>query len=146
MSRVNGFMKAVGYRQHALPITDPLALEDLMLPDSGPPEGRDLLVRVHAVSVNPRDVKSRMSVRAPPGKPVVLGYDAAGVVEAAGSEAQLFRPGEEGARRGFACGLVAGARPSCRPPGRRYPHWRQHRPFPVSAMAARLGAIARDGR
>ena len=44
-------MKAVGYRQHGLPISDPRALEDLNLPDPSPPAGRDLLVRVHAVSV-----------------------------------------------------------------------------------------------
>ena len=40
------------------------ALEDLELPDPGPPTGRDLLVRIHAVSVNPRDVKSRMATAA----------------------------------------------------------------------------------
>src|SRR5689334_20238557 len=92
--QVDGFMKAVGYRQHALPISDPRALEDLALPDPEAPAGRDLLVRVHAVSVNPRDLKSRMSLAASAGKPVVLGYDASGVVEAAGPDVQLFRPGD----------------------------------------------------
>jgi zinc-binding alcohol dehydrogenase family protein len=87
-------MKAVGYRQHGLPITDPRALEDLELPEPGPPAGRDLLVRIHAVSVNPRDVKSRMAIAAAAGQPVVLGYDAAGIVEAVGPEARLFRPGD----------------------------------------------------
>ena len=87
-------MKAVGYSQHGLPISDPHALEDLELPDPGPPLGRDLLVRVHAVSVNPRDVKSRMAFPVKGGKPVVLGYDASGVVEATGPEAGLFRPGD----------------------------------------------------
>ena len=87
-------MKAVGYRQHALPVSDPRSLEALELPDPGPPQGRDLLVRVHAVSVNPRDVKSRMAFAATPEKPVVLGYDASGVVEAVGPEATLFRPGD----------------------------------------------------
>ncbi len=87
-------MKAVGYRQHGLPISDPRALEDLQLPDPGPPGGRDLLVRVHAVSVNPRDVKSRMAFAASAEKPVVLGYDASGVVEAVGPEVRLFRPGD----------------------------------------------------
>jgi len=87
-------MKAVGYRQHGLPISDPRALEDLELPDPGPPGGADLLVRVHAVSVNPRDVKSRMALAAEPGKPVVLGYDASGTVEAVGPNARLFRPGD----------------------------------------------------
>jgi zinc-binding alcohol dehydrogenase family protein len=87
-------MRAVGYRQHGLPISDPRALEDLVLPDPGPPTGRDLLVRVHAVSVNPRDVKSRMVTAASAEAPVVLGYDASGVVEAVGPEARLFRPGD----------------------------------------------------
>jgi zinc-binding alcohol dehydrogenase family protein len=88
-------MKAVGYRQHGLPISDPRALEDLELPAPGPPAGRDLLVRVRAVSVNPRDVKSRLAMPAPEGQPMVLGYDASGVVEAVGPEARLFRPGDE---------------------------------------------------
>jgi zinc-binding alcohol dehydrogenase family protein len=87
-------MKAVGYRQHGLPITDPRALEDLVLPDPGPPQGRDLLVRVHAVSVNPRDVKSRMATPASADRPAVLGYDASGVVEAVGPDATLFKPGD----------------------------------------------------
>lgn len=88
-------MKAVGYRQHGLPISDPRALEDLEIPPPGPPAGRDLLVRIHAVSVNPRDIKSRKLFAASPEKPVILGYDASGVVEAVGPEAQLFRPGDE---------------------------------------------------
>ncbi len=88
-------MKAVGYWQHGLPISDPRALEDLEIPNPGPPAGRDLLVRVHAVSVNPRDVKSRMAFPVKDGKPVVLGYDASGIVEAVGPQAELFRPGDE---------------------------------------------------
>ncbi|WP_293865631.1 zinc-binding alcohol dehydrogenase family protein [uncultured Alsobacter sp.] len=88
-------MKAVGYRQHGLPVSDPRSLEDLELPDPGRPAGSDLLVRVHAVSVNPRDVKSRMAFPASPQAPVVLGYDASGVVEAVGPDARLFRPGDE---------------------------------------------------
>ena len=87
-------MKAVGYRQHGLPITDPRALEDLEVEDPGPPAGHDILVRVRAISVNPRDVKSRMATAASPAKPVVLGYDASGIVEAVGPEVQFFRPGD----------------------------------------------------
>jgi zinc-binding alcohol dehydrogenase family protein len=88
-------MKAVGYRQHGLPITDPRALEDLVLPDPAPPQGHDLLVRVKAVSVNPRDVKSRRATPASADAPVVLGYDASGIVEAVGPAVTLFRPGDE---------------------------------------------------
>lgn len=87
-------MKAVGYLQHGLPISDPLALQDLEIPAPGAPTGRDLLVRVQAVSVNPRDIKSRKAIAAAPGKPVILGYDASGIVDAVGPAACLFRPGD----------------------------------------------------
>ncbi len=87
-------MRAVGYFERGLPITDENALRDLDLPDPPAPAGRDLLVRVHAVSVNPRDAKSRNTVKATPERPVVLGYDASGVVDAVGPEATLFRPGD----------------------------------------------------
>ncbi len=88
-------MRAVGYFERGLPITDANALRDLELPDPAAPMGRDLRVRVHAVSVNPRDAKSRSTVKATPERPVVLGYDASGTVDAAGPEATLFRPGDE---------------------------------------------------
>jgi len=52
---------------------------------------RDLLVKVLAVAVNPVDTKRRMVETK---DPTVLGWDAAGVVEAAGSEATLFKPGD----------------------------------------------------
>lgn len=85
-------MKAVVYRQ-CLPATDPNSLVDVDLPDPVA-TGRDLLVRVHAVSVNPVDAKVRRSVP-PEGGERVLGYDAAGVVEAVGPQVTLFAPGDE---------------------------------------------------
>ena len=88
-------MRAVGYFERGLPVTDANALRDLELPDPAPPTGRDLRVRVHAVSVNPRDAKSRATFKATPERPVILGYDASGTVDAAGPEATLFRPGDE---------------------------------------------------
>jgi NADPH:quinone reductase len=87
-------MKAVGFTANLL-ISAPEALVDLDLPDPGVPAGRDLLVRVRGVSVNPRDAKSRLGLPASPEKPVVAGYDASGVVEAVGPDAKLFRPGDE---------------------------------------------------
>jgi zinc-binding alcohol dehydrogenase family protein len=87
-------LKAVGFTAN-LPVNDPAALLDLCLPEPGLPTGRDLLVRVRAVSVNPRDAKSRLSLPASPEKPVVAGYDASGVVEAVGPDARLFRPGDK---------------------------------------------------
>jgi NADPH2:quinone reductase len=52
-------MKAVG-ATHPLPITESDALQDRELPKPDP-QGRDLLVRVEAVSVNPVDTKIRRS-------------------------------------------------------------------------------------
>jgi len=57
--------------------------------------GRDLLVEVRAVSVNPVDYKVRASAAPPAGTAKVIGYDAAGVVVEAGPQASLFRPGDE---------------------------------------------------
>ena len=76
-----------------LPIDDPRSLIDIDLPT---PEarGRDLLVEVRAVSVNPVDTKVRRSAKPEAGAPRVLGWDAAGVVVAAGPEATLFKPGD----------------------------------------------------
>ncbi|HEU4669255.1 MAG TPA: zinc-binding alcohol dehydrogenase family protein [Dyella sp.] len=85
-------MKAVAYRQ-SLPIDDTDSLVDVILPDPPAPTGRDLLVRVQAVSVNPVDTKIRRNVD-PAGTDKVLGWDAAGVVVAAGPEASLFKPGD----------------------------------------------------
>ncbi|MGE9268298.1 MAG: zinc-binding alcohol dehydrogenase family protein [Verrucomicrobiales bacterium] len=53
--------------------------------------GRDLLVRVEAVGLNPVDYK----VRPAEGEaPKVLGFDAAGVVAAVGAECELFQVGD----------------------------------------------------
>jgi NADPH2:quinone reductase len=85
-------MKAVGL-SHYLPIDDPNSLQDVELPVPAPGP-RDLLVRVKAVSVNPVDTKVRSTVKDAP-EPKILGYDAAGIVEAVGNEVSLFKPGDE---------------------------------------------------
>jgi len=87
-------MKAVGLTQY-LPIEDPTALQDVNVATPGAPEGRDLLVRVHAVSVNPVDTKQRAPRAQHENPPRILGYDAAGVVEAVGPEVSAFAPGDE---------------------------------------------------
>ena len=66
-------MKAIGYHQN-LPLSDERALLDLDLPEPEPGP-HDLLVAVHAVSVNPVDVKVRAGVAPEPGQAKVLGWD-----------------------------------------------------------------------
>jgi zinc-binding alcohol dehydrogenase family protein len=66
------------------------SLVDIELPVPSP-SGRDLLVRVEAVSVNPVDTKRRL---AETKEPKVLGWDAAGTVEAVGGDVTLFRKGD----------------------------------------------------
>lgn len=85
-------MKAVAYRQ-SLPIDAAESLLDVTLPEPSPGP-RDVLVRVHAVSVNPVDTKVRKRAAPPAGEHKVLGWDAAGVVEAVGAQVTLFKPGE----------------------------------------------------
>lgn len=85
-------MKAVGYHQ-SLPIDHPDSLQDITLPDPTPGP-RDLLVRVHAVSVNPVDTKIRMRKAPAAGQAGVLGWDAVGIVEATGSEVAGFAKGD----------------------------------------------------
>jgi zinc-binding alcohol dehydrogenase family protein len=74
-------------------IDSPDALQDVEVPV---PElrPRDLLVRVEAVSVNPVDVKRRSGL-SPSAEPTILGFDAAGVVQAVGSEVTSFAVGDE---------------------------------------------------
>ena len=84
-------MRAVAFKK-ALPANDPAALVDVIL-DRPMPGPRDLLVKVAAVSVNPADTKTRRRGD-PEGGLSVLGWDAAGVVEAVGSEAALFKAGD----------------------------------------------------
>ena len=86
-------MRAVGYRE-AGSIDREDALVDIQLP-APTPAGRDILVEVKAVSVNPVDYKVRR--RSPPAEGVakVLGWDASGVVRAVGADVTLFKPGDE---------------------------------------------------
>ncbi len=85
-------MRAVGYT-HSLPVDDPRVLDDLDI-EKPAPQGRDLLVEIKAVSVNPVDTKVRKRVDPKGGAPKILGYDAAGIVAAVGADATLFQPGD----------------------------------------------------
>ena len=86
-------MRAIGYKTPQ-PITADDALIDIELP-APTATGRDILVDVKAVSVNPVDTKVRRSA-APEGTEYrVLGFDAAGVVKSVGEGVTLFKPGDE---------------------------------------------------
>jgi NADPH2:quinone reductase len=86
-------MRAIGYLEPQ-PISAPSSLVDIELPR---PKalGRDILVEVKAVSVNPVDTKVRANAKPVDGQHRVLGWDAAGVVVETGPEASLFKPGDE---------------------------------------------------
>jgi len=86
-------MKAIALTRY-LPIDDPQSLVDVDLPDPAAPTGRDLLVRIEAVSVNPVDTKVRSPKPQVEAQPKVLGYDAAGIVEAVGENVTRFVPGD----------------------------------------------------
>lgn len=86
-------MKAIGLTRY-LPISDSASLVDVELPKPEP-EGHDLLVSVQAISVNPVDTKVRAPKDGVEDPPRVLGWDAAGVVEAVGPDVTLFATGDE---------------------------------------------------
>jgi len=86
-------VKAIGYHQPGSIDRDD-ALLDLEVPAPIPGQ-RDLLVRVKAVSVNPVDTKVRNSAARSDADPKILGWDAAGIVEAIGGEVSLFKVGDE---------------------------------------------------
>ncbi|MFK4754203.1 zinc-binding alcohol dehydrogenase family protein [Oceanobacter antarcticus] len=85
-------MKAVGYLQPRA-IQEPDALVDIELP-MPTATGRDVLVKVQAVSVNPVDTKVRSSAAAEAGQYKVLGWDAVGEVVAIGDQVTLFKVGD----------------------------------------------------
>lgn len=86
-------MRAIGFYSPQPVTSDQALIEiDLPMPEAS---GRDLLVEIKAVSVNPVDTKVRQSHTPAPGQARILGYDAAGVVKAVGSDVTLFKPGDE---------------------------------------------------
>ena len=86
-------MKAIGYLQ-ASPIDQSDALVDIELP-TPQASGRDLLVKVKAVSVNPVDTKIRAAVSPEAGQYKILGWDAVGEIVAVGDQVELFKVGDE---------------------------------------------------
>ena len=85
-------MKAIGYTQ-TLPINDNQSLVDIEVPQPVA-SGHDLLVKVHAIAVNPVDYKIRQNVAAEAGEYKVIGWDAVGEVIAVGEDVTSFKPGD----------------------------------------------------
>ncbi len=84
-------MKAMVIREFGGP--EKLELAEMPLPT---PAAHEVRVRLRAASVNPVDYKIRQSgawARLP--MPAILGYDAAGVVDAVGSNVTELAPGDE---------------------------------------------------
>src|ERR1700732_1032594 len=86
-------MKAVGYKK-SLPVDAADSLIDFETPKPEP-RGRDIRVAVKAISANPVDYKVRKRAAPPEGETKILGYDAAGIVDAIGTAVTLFKPGDE---------------------------------------------------
>jgi alcohol dehydrogenase len=85
-------MKAAFIRRYGG--NDVVEIGELPAPQAGPGE---LLVAVHAASVNPVDFKIRdgmLKMIVPFGFPLILGNDFSGVVKAVGAGVTRFRPGD----------------------------------------------------
>ena len=90
---MSGKMKAIAV-DPGLSVDQPECLVDVEL-EKPMPSGRDLLVKVEAISVNPIDVKTRVQTARKQKALRVLGWDVAGTVEQTGPECTLFKPGDQ---------------------------------------------------
>lgn len=88
-------MKAVGFKT-SLPISDPNSFIEFET-EKPRPQGRELLVKINAIAVNPVDYKIRQNAAKDTelSEPKIIGWDACGVVEAIGNEVSLFNIGDE---------------------------------------------------
>ena len=86
-------MKAIGYKEN-LPVENEQALQDIEL-EVPEVSGRDILVEIKAIAVNPVDFKIRQSAKNDDKSWKVIGWDATGVVKAIGEEVTLFKEGDE---------------------------------------------------
>ncbi|WP_371176404.1 zinc-binding alcohol dehydrogenase family protein [Bacillus atrophaeus] len=86
-------MKAVGLHRY-LPIDEPDSLieEEIEKPVA---KGRDLLVKIAAVSVNPVDTKIRSPKAEKEDELKILGWDACGTVVQTGENCEWFQEGDE---------------------------------------------------
>ena len=86
-------MKSIGYQEN-LPIENESSLQNIELP-SPKVSGRDLLVEIKAIAVNPVDFKIRQGVKPEAGQWKIIGWDATGIVKAVGEAVEHFQPGDE---------------------------------------------------
>ena len=108
-------MKAIVHRRYGSP--DVLRLEEIERPEVG---DDDVLVRVHAVGLNPADWHvmrgspriARLMFGLVRPKQLVTGVDVAGVVEEVGANVTALRPGDEifGARNGSLAEYLVGGK------------------------------------
>ncbi|MGJ8545235.1 MAG: zinc-binding alcohol dehydrogenase family protein [Sulfitobacter sp.] len=86
-------MKAIGYTTNgAIDRADALIDLEIEKPTA---TGHDILVKVAAVSVNPVDVKVRLSRPAEEDAPAILGWDAVGEVVETGDKVTQFKQGDK---------------------------------------------------
>jgi len=143
-------MKALVYRRYGSP--DVLSVEDVETPV---PEGDEVLVRVHAGSINAADrvllrgkpLMIRLAMGLTKPKHSILGFDVAGRIEAVGGRVEAFRTGDEvfGASRfgGFAEYVCVAERTVvAKPPNVSF---EQAAASPTAACTA-LQAIGKKGR
>lgn len=86
-------MKAIRIHEYGGP--EVLSIDEVPMPEPGKDE---VLVRVHATSVNPVDWKIREGLRKekfPSKLPLTIGWDVSGVVEQVGEKVSNFRKGDE---------------------------------------------------
>lgn len=87
-------MKAIGFKR-SLPISEAESFIQFET-DKPSPTGYDLLVKIRAISVNPVDFKIRQNTAKDTelDSPKIIGWDAAGTVEAVGDKVSRFKVGD----------------------------------------------------
>ncbi|AWG20785.1 Zn-dependent oxidoreductase [Flavobacterium faecale] len=86
-------MKAIGYKEN-LPVENVKSLQDVTV-ETPKATGRDILVEIKAISVNPADYKVRANMPADGDNWKIIGWDATGIVKEVGENVTLFQVGDE---------------------------------------------------
>lgn len=85
-------MKAIGVYE-ALPSSDQNCFEVIEM-ERPSPTGRDILIRIDAISINPVDSKERQGLTTRREEALILGWDACGEVISVGDAVQNFKAGD----------------------------------------------------